>query len=98
MTETAALPPPSVPPARSANVVIELHYPGSREPSPASQWPDELLAARLQGIQRQRARATAEEAELILALAGQRPSAADPAPDHPGARRAGWTAQPADGE
>ncbi|MGY1841884.1 MULTISPECIES: DUF222 domain-containing protein, partial [unclassified Modestobacter] len=42
--------------------------------------------------------ATAEEAELILALAGQRPSAADPAPDHPGARRAGWTAQPADGE
>ncbi|MGY1856988.1 DUF222 domain-containing protein [Modestobacter sp. SYSU DS0290] len=98
MTETAALPPPSVPSARSANVVLELHYPESRESSPASEWPDELLAARLQGIQRQRARATAEEAELILALAGQRPSAADPAPDRPGARRQGWTAQPADGE
>ncbi|MQA32237.1 DUF222 domain-containing protein [Modestobacter roseus] len=79
-------------------MVLELYYPGSEGPGPASEWPDDLLAARVQGLQRQRAKAAAEEAELILALAGQRPAAADPAPEHPGARRAGWTAQPGDGE
>ncbi|MGY1855037.1 DUF222 domain-containing protein [Modestobacter sp. SYSU DS0290] len=78
--------------------MIDLHPAPRQALPPVSAWPDDLLAARLQGIQRQRAVSTAEEAELILALAGQRSASADPAPDHPGARRAGWTAQPAEGE
>jgi hypothetical protein len=36
----------------------------------------------------------AYEAELVLALAAGRPASTDPAPDHPGIRRPGWTAQP----
>ncbi|WP_237496667.1 HNH endonuclease signature motif containing protein [Modestobacter sp. L9-4] len=58
-----------------------------------SAWPEELVAADLQALQRRRARDAAEEAELILALAGRRPATADPS--GPGARRPGWTA---DGE
>ncbi|MGY1844928.1 DUF222 domain-containing protein [Modestobacter sp. SYSU DS0875] len=59
---------------------------------------DEELAEELQRVQQRRARDAAYEAELILGLAGQRPASADPAPGAPGARRAGWTAQPAEGE
>ncbi|WP_166521067.1 HNH endonuclease signature motif containing protein [Modestobacter roseus] len=95
MTETAALPPPSVPLATVVDLLSLTPRPACA-PAPGS--PDDLLAARLQRLQRRRAQAAAEEAELILALAGQRPAAADPAPEHPGARRAGWTAQPGDGE
>ncbi|MGY5885052.1 DUF222 domain-containing protein [Modestobacter lacusdianchii] len=95
MTMAAAGAPPRT---RSANVVLELRYPESEGPVPASEWPDDLLAARLQGLQRRRAMVAAEEAELILALAGARPASTDPAPDAPGARRAGWTRQPDDGE
>ncbi|GAB4081710.1 DUF222 domain-containing protein [Modestobacter muralis] len=58
-----------------------------------SAWPQEWLADELEGIQRRRARDAAEEAELILGLADQRPATTDP--DGPGARRPGWTA---DGE
>ncbi|MGY2079663.1 DUF222 domain-containing protein [Modestobacter sp. SYSU DS0657] len=70
------------------------------EPSrlPAPWLTDDELADELQRVQQRRARDAAYEAELILALAGQRPASDDPAPDHPGARRAGWTRQPAEGE
>ncbi|GAA4749675.1 hypothetical protein GCM10023328_35400 [Modestobacter marinus] len=53
---------------------------------------DERLATRLRGVQRRRAMAAAEEAELILELAGHRPAALDP--DGPGARRPGWANEP----
>ncbi|MFQ1002220.1 DUF222 domain-containing protein [Modestobacter sp. SSW1-42] len=58
-----------------------------------SVWPQEWLADELRVLQRRRAVDAAEEAELILGLAAQRPATADP--DGPGARRPGWTA---DGE
>jgi hypothetical protein len=53
---------------------------------PASWASDEQVAARLQQIERNRARATAEEAELILRMAELRPDDEDPAPGSPGAR------------
>src|SRR5436309_2940800 len=59
-------------------------------PLPASWLSDEDRAAALQEIQRDRARAAAREAELIMALAGARPATDDPAPGTPGARKAGW--------
>ena len=52
-----------------------------------STWPEELLAADLQALQRRRAKDAAEEAELILALAGRRHAAADPS--GPAGRRKG---------
>jgi hypothetical protein len=55
-----------------------------------STWPEELLAADLQALQRRRAKEAAEEAELILALAGRRPASTDPS--GPGRRRKGWRA------
>ena len=58
-----------------------------------SAWPDEWVADELQVLQRRRAMEAAEEAELILALAGHRPASTDP--QGPAARRPGWTA---DGE
>ncbi|WP_166521386.1 HNH endonuclease signature motif containing protein [Modestobacter roseus] len=96
MTTATAEPPPLGLPWSPSR--LDIVWVGAERPRELSSWSDEQLAARLQGVQRQRAIAAAEEAELILALAGQRPAAADPAPDHPGARRAGWTAQPGDGE
>ncbi len=63
---------------------------GHARPDPFA-WPEERVAARLQEVQRRRARDTAEEAELILALAGARPASADPQPGTPGARRTGWS-------
>ncbi|WP_166521086.1 DUF222 domain-containing protein [Modestobacter roseus] len=75
-----------------------VHRPVEPSRLPPEWLSDEQLAAELQRVQRRRGQDAAHEAELILALAGQRPAAADPAPDHPGARRAGWTAQPGDGE
>ena len=56
-----------------------------------SAWPEELLAADLQALQRRRAKDAGEEAEVILALAARRPAAADPI--GPGARRPGWAAE-----
>src|SRR3712207_1881077 len=58
---------------------------------PASWASDEQVAARLQQIERNRARQAAEEAELILRLAQLRPDDEDPAPGSPGGRR-GWRA------
>ncbi|WP_369134248.1 DUF222 domain-containing protein [Modestobacter sp. I12A-02662] len=57
---------------------------------------DEEKAVELQRVQARRAMDTAYEAELILALADDRPATADPPPDTPGARRPGWTAQPSE--
>jgi hypothetical protein len=61
-----------------------------------STWPEELLAADLQALQRRRAKDAAEEAELVLALAGRRPASADPS--GPGQRRKGWTGDQGDTE
>ncbi|MGY1842401.1 DUF222 domain-containing protein [Modestobacter sp. SYSU DS0875] len=90
---------------RSGSSVVEglvldwtLEHPVEPSRLPAPWLTDEELAEELQRVQRRRAQDTAYEAELILALAADRPGSADPPPDHPGARRAGWTAQPADGE
>jgi len=57
----------------------------------------ELVAARLQGLQRRRARDAAEEAELIMQLAAARPASSDPAPGSPGARKRGWAVDDAYG-
>jgi len=56
---------------------------------PAAWASAEQVAARLQQIERNRARETAEEAELILRLAEVRPDVEDPAPGTPGGR-SGW--------
>jgi hypothetical protein len=50
----------------------------------------EQAAARLQLVQRRRARVAAEEAELILRMAELTPDDEDPATDHPGARSKDW--------
>src|SRR3954463_13146122 len=50
----------------------------------------EEKAAELQRIQANRARDAAREAELILALAADRPDELDPPPGTPGARRGSW--------
>ena len=55
---------------------------------PAAWASDGQVAARLQEIERNRARDTAEEAELILRLAELRPDDADPQPGTPGGRTA----------
>ncbi|MGY1750294.1 DUF222 domain-containing protein [Modestobacter sp. SYSU DS0511] len=75
-----------------------LEHPVEPSRLPAAWLSEEELAAELQRVQQRRARDAAYEAELILGLAADRPGSADPPPDHPGARRAGWTAQPAEGE
>ena len=80
---TATLSPPA-----PLGVLVELALLGGAVDR--STWPEELLAADLQALQRKRAKDAAEEAELILALAGKRPASADPS--GPGARRPGWTA------
>ena len=51
---------------------------------------DEQVAAELGRIERDRARQTAREAQLILRLAQLRPDSDDPAPGTPGARRRSW--------
>ncbi|SDE52155.1 protein of unknown function [Blastococcus fimeti] len=57
---------------------------------PAEWLDDEQVAAELGRIQRDRARQTAREAQLILRLAELRPDTDDPAPGTPGARRRSW--------
>ena len=54
-----------------------------------SVWPHEWLADEIQAIQQRRAVDAAEEAEVILGLAAQRPASTDPT--GPGTRRPGWT-------
>src|SRR3954469_1574641 len=57
---------------------------------PVSWLSAEEKAAELQRIQANRARDAAREAELILALAADRPDELDPPPGTPGARRGSW--------
>ena len=57
---------------------------------PASWLDDAAVAEELGRIQRNRARDTAREAELINRLAELRPDVEDPPPGTPGARRPGW--------
>jgi len=57
---------------------------------PADWLDDEQVAAELARIERDRARQTAREAQLILRLAELRPDTDDPAPGTPGARRRSW--------
>src|SRR3954464_15300171 len=57
---------------------------------PVSWLSDEEKAEELQRIQPNRARDAAREAELILALAADRPDELDPPPGTPGARRGSW--------
>src|SRR5690348_9762723 len=60
-------------------------------PVPLASAPSEQVADRLQGLQGARARLAAEEAELILRLAELCPVDGDPPPDHPGAKKRGWS-------
>src|SRR3954467_13258762 len=63
------------------------------EPRPPVEWLSaEEKAEELQRIQRNRARDAAREAEMILALAADRPDVLDPPPGSPGAKRGGWAA------
>ena len=57
---------------------------------PADWLDDAQIAAELARIERDRARQTAREAQLILRLARLRPDTDDPAPGTPGARRRSW--------
>ncbi|MCZ2819301.1 DUF222 domain-containing protein [Modestobacter sp. VKM Ac-2977] len=72
-------------------VAVDVCFTGDWHRDQGATSPDERLAARLRSVQRQRAMDAAEEAQLILALAGQRPAALDP--DGPGARRPGWASE-----
>ncbi|MCZ2850630.1 DUF222 domain-containing protein [Modestobacter sp. VKM Ac-2978] len=72
-------------------VAVDVCFTGEWHRDQGAVSPDERLAARLRSVQRQRAMDAAEEAELILALAGHRPAALDP--DGPGARRPGWASE-----
>ena len=78
--------------AAVVDVVVDLEWehPVATPRLPVSWLSDDELAQRLQALQVRRARDTAEEAELIMALAGQRPASCDPAADDPGARASGW--------
>src|SRR3954463_13670876 len=94
MTSTASPPRPA-----GSRVETDLGWAvGRLLGRPLSSHTDEELADRLQPKQRQGARDRAEEAELILALAGQRPAWQDPSAERPGARRPGWTPEAASGE
>jgi hypothetical protein len=79
MTTTAAHEPSFV-----IDVVYEPHRTAAARP------PKERTAAWLQLIGRQRSRAAAEEAEVILRLADLCPDEDDPPPDHPGAAKTYW--------
>src|SRR4051794_28606492 len=57
---------------------------------PVSWLSAEEKAEELQRLQANRARDAAREAELILALAADRPEELDPPPGTPGARRGSW--------
>ncbi|MCZ2830406.1 DUF222 domain-containing protein [Modestobacter sp. VKM Ac-2986] len=86
----------TAPPPGPLGLVVDVVYTGRRHGEPdRSAWSDEVLTTELQALQRRRAMDAAEEAELILALAGHRPASSDPS--GPGARRPGWTAGERDG-
>ncbi|GAA4740122.1 hypothetical protein GCM10023328_21540 [Modestobacter marinus] len=83
-------------PSGPLGAVVDVFFTGSlhgaRRASAEPGSRDRQLAAWLRAVQRRRAMAAAEEAELILELAGHRPAALDP--DGPGARRPGWANEP----
>ncbi|MEU2347587.1 DUF222 domain-containing protein [Modestobacter sp. NPDC049651] len=92
MTSTAALPGS----AGGSRVEVDLAWEIDRwRGVPLSASPGEVLAERIQRTQRRRAVDAAEEADLILALAAQRAAALAPPPEHPGARRPGWSREEA---
>src|SRR3954454_1845296 len=71
-------------------VVVDVVYrPPVVRPAP-SELSKEQSAARLELLQRKRARDAAEEAEFILRFAELCPDAEDPPPDSPGARKTYW--------
>ena len=75
------------------DVLIDWAYGLAEEhvAGPPAEWLDaEQVTAELARLQRNRARETAREAELILRLAELRPDADDPAPGTPGARSRTW--------
>ncbi|MCZ2820849.1 DUF222 domain-containing protein [Modestobacter sp. VKM Ac-2977] len=74
-------------------VAVDVFFTGGAHGARDAACSDEQLAARLRSVQRQRAMDAAEEAELILQLAGRRPATFDPPPGSPGARRTGWAAE-----
>src|SRR4051812_9242140 len=71
-------------------IVVDVVYRPSLLRPAAGALSKQQSAAALQLIQRQRARAAAEEAEFILRLAALCPDTEDPPPDHPGARKTHW--------
>jgi hypothetical protein len=73
-------------------IVVDLAWRPELAPGPAALG-KEQVAARLQQVQRQRARLAAEEAELVLRLAELTPDADDPAPGTPGARKGSWQSE-----
>src|SRR4051794_3806867 len=73
-------------------VVVDVVYrPPVVRPAP-SELSKEQSAARLELLQRKRARDAAEEAEFILRFAELCPDEEDPPPDHPGAKKTYWRA------
>src|SRR3954447_16009764 len=73
-------------------VVVDVVYrPRVVRPAP-SELSKEQSAARLELLQRKRARDAAEEAEFILRFAELCPDEEDPRPDHPGAKETYWRA------
>ncbi|MCZ2837993.1 HNH endonuclease signature motif containing protein [Modestobacter sp. VKM Ac-2985] len=81
----------TVPFSGPLGAVVDVFFTGESHRDLAGLSSDERVAARLQGVQRRRAMEAAEEAELIVELAGRRPAAPDP--DGPGARRPGWASE-----
>jgi hypothetical protein len=78
--------------SRVEGVLIDwAQGPAGPEWRPPACWLDDAqVAAELGRIQRDRARDTAREAELILRLAALRPDTDDPPPGSRGGRRRGW--------
>jgi hypothetical protein len=70
-------------------IVVDLVWRPEQSPAPEA-LSKEQVAARLQLVQRRRARLAAEEAELIMRLAELTPDSDDPAPGTPGARKGSW--------
>jgi len=70
-------------------IAVDLLRRPELSPGPAA-LSREQAAARLQQVQRQRARLAAEEAGLVLRLAEPTPDADDPAPGTPGAGTRSW--------
>src|SRR4051794_1091313 len=71
-------------------IVVDVVYRPAVSRPAAGALSKQQSAVALQLIQRQRARAAAEEAEFILRLAALCPDTDDPPPDHPGARKTHW--------